>query len=116
MGHFMGFLHAAFLFFQGSTFYTKAHVNKYFRMILEVWMLIHGTTVAMAANWYKPKTERHEFWPILFCGFLLLFCFTMVWNLPIVRQMRNSCGVMIFPTVAALYISVLMTISCTTED
>ena len=48
-GHLMGFFYMLMLFLQGSLFFTRFHVNRWWTVWLEFFAVIHGTTVAYAA-------------------------------------------------------------------
>lgn len=53
-GHLMGFLYMFFLLLQGSLFFTRAHTNRYWTIVIEVMVLIHGVMVAVmnaSDNW-----------------------------------------------------------------
>ncbi|MGI9330818.1 MAG: hypothetical protein ACR2QB_08905 [Gammaproteobacteria bacterium] len=48
-GHLMGLFYMMMLFLQGSLFMTRYHVNRWWTAFLEVFAMIHGTTVAYFA-------------------------------------------------------------------
>ena len=48
-GHLIGFLYMFLLLVQGSLFFTRAHVNRWWTLFLEVAVLAHGTLVAIYA-------------------------------------------------------------------
>ena len=69
MGHAFGFAHTAFFMVQGSLMFTRAHLNKYWRLLLEIWVAIHGGVVA-------AQTGGDVLWPMFAFGFMWLFVFT----------------------------------------
>jgi hypothetical protein len=53
-GHLMGFLYMFFLLLQGSLFFTRAHTNRYWTIVIELMVLFHGVMVAVmnaSDNW-----------------------------------------------------------------
>ena len=42
-GHLIGFLYMFLLMLQGSLLFTRAHVNRWWTLVLEVAVLAHGT-------------------------------------------------------------------------
>jgi uncharacterized protein YhhL (DUF1145 family) len=46
-GHALGFLYMFLLFTQGSLFYTRAHLNRWWTVTLEVLVMVHGVMVAL---------------------------------------------------------------------
>jgi len=74
---------------------------------------VYFTEVVLSKDWNKtPEEGRHNFWPILFCGFLALIIFSAMWGLPIVRDLRRMCGLMIFPIFVGLYIPTVISLAC----
>jgi len=53
-GHLLGFLYMFFLLLQGSLFFTRAHTNRYWTIVIELMVLFHGVMVAVmnaSDNW-----------------------------------------------------------------
>lgn len=71
-GHLIGFLYTFFLMMQGALMFTRAHVNRYWTVALELMVLIHGTLVAVQTN---------TMWPMFFFGFAGLFVVTQMHGL-----------------------------------
>lgn len=84
MGHLIGFFYTFFLLLQGSLFFTRAHVNKWWMVTQEVIVLFHGTLVAMA----QGAGREVPFWPMFFFGFAALFVVTQMYGLGLKRWMR----------------------------
>ena len=99
MGHLIGFLYTFFLLLQGSLFFTRAHVNKWWMVTQEVIVLFHGTLVAMAQG-----AERGIiFWPMFFFGFAALFVVTQMYGLGLKRWMRWAIIVAFIVGVTVVY-------------
>lgn len=75
LGHLIGFFYTFLLLAQGSLMYTRAHLNKYWTVLMEVMVLIHGTLVAVVS------TTAPGMWPMFFFGFLTMFIVTQMYGL-----------------------------------
>jgi hypothetical protein len=89
-GHLIGFFYMFLLLVQGSLFFTRAHVNRWWTFALEFMVLIHGTLVA----WMQSGAAG--FWPMFFFGFLGIFIITQMHGLGLSKATRWA--------LAALYI------------
>ena len=56
-GHLYGFFHVWLVMLQGSLMYTTAHVNRYWRLVCEAWVLIHAMVISM-------QTLSSNSWPV----------------------------------------------------
>lgn len=72
-GHLVGFFYMFLLFIQMSMIYTPVHMNKYFKAMLEVFVLFHGTTVAIG--------QGNNMWPMFLFGFATMLVVTQVYGL-----------------------------------
>ena len=72
-GHLIGFLYMFLLLLQGSLFFTRIHVNRYWTVVLEVSVLIHGTLVAVM--------QGNGIWPMFAFGFAGIFVMTQMHGL-----------------------------------
>lgn len=79
IGHLLGFLYTFFLMLQGSLMFTRAHLNKYWTVVLEVMVLIHGAIVAI---------QTQTIWPMFLFGFLTLFIVTQMHGLGLSRTWK----------------------------
>lgn len=79
-GHLMGTFYTALLMLQGSLFFTRIHLNKYWTGALEILVLIHGTMVAVM--------QKNGMWPMFFFGFAALFIITQMHGFGISKKMR----------------------------
>ena len=46
-GFLMGFSHTGLIMLQGSLMYTEAHKNMYWRFVLEAWVFVHASMIAV---------------------------------------------------------------------
>ena len=80
-GHLTGFFYLLMIMLQGSLFFTRVHSNKYWTFLLEMLVLVHGTTVAIMIG--------QEKWTMFLMGFLGMVVLTQVhafhrfWKVPV---------------------------------
>lgn len=79
MGHLLGFIYTFFLMVQGSLMFTRAHLNKWWTLVLEISVLVHGTLVALQTN---------TMWPMFFFGFAGIFVVTQMYGLGLNKYWR----------------------------
>lgn len=79
-GHLIGFIYMFLLLLQGSLFFTRVHVNKWWTVTLEVAVLFHGTLVALQ--------QGTGIWPMFFFGFGGLFVITQMHGLGLKLPVR----------------------------
>jgi hypothetical protein len=79
-GHLFGFVYMFFLFLQGSLFFTRVHVNRWWTFILEFTVLLHGTFVAVQ--------QGNNLWPMFAFGFGGIFIITQMHGLGLSRNVR----------------------------
>jgi hypothetical protein len=75
VGHVMGFLHTGALLIQQSLIFTPIHVNRYWKLVLETWVAIHGAVVAI-------QMRQEGGWAMFLFGFLWIFAFTSIHGIP----------------------------------
>lgn len=93
-GHLLGFLYMFFLLLQGSLFYTRTHVNHYWKVVSELSVVIHGVMVAILAG---------QQWPQFFGGFLGMFIVTQMHGLGLSKAARWGIGLSYAFTILAIY-------------
>jgi hypothetical protein len=76
-GHLLGFFYTFILLMQGSLFFTRLHVNKWWMVVMEVTVLAHGTIVAIV--------QGNNLWPMFLFGFFGVFIITQMWGLHLKR-------------------------------
>lgn len=72
-GHLVGFLYMFLLMLQGSLFFTRIHVNRYWTFVQEFAVLVHGTMMAYF--------QGNGMWPMFFFGFAGLVVLTQMHGL-----------------------------------
>ena len=77
--HLIGFLYMFLLMLQGSLFFTRIHLNKWWMVVQEVTVLFHGTLVAIL---------HQQAWPMFFFGFFGLFIVTQMFGLGLKKWQR----------------------------
>jgi hypothetical protein len=91
-GHVAGFLYTLVLMIQGSLFFTRLHVNKWWMLTLEILVVVHGTLVSL--------DQGNEMWPMFFFGFLGVFVVTQMHGLGLGRVTRFAIGLLYLGGVA----------------
>ncbi|XP_076810433.1 uncharacterized protein LOC143453151 [Clavelina lepadiformis] len=103
-GHTLGFFHTAIVLLQGSLIYTDMHLNRYWRLLNEMWVLIHGTVIAIQTS--NPDATGTSPWPIFAFGFGFMLAFTQIFGLPFWKKIspyfRIIPVLIFFGVVAAL--------------
>ena len=79
-GHLFGFLYMFLLLLQGSLFFTRIHVNKWWTLVQELTVLFHGTMVAVM--------QGNNLWPMFAFGFAGMFVITQMHGLGLSRSVR----------------------------
>jgi hypothetical protein len=82
-GHLLGFMYMFLLLLQGSLFYTRMHINNYWKVVSELSVVVHGVMVAVLAG---------QEWPQFFGGFLGMFVVTQMHGLGLSRAVRWVLG------------------------
>ena len=71
-GHLVGFLYTFLLLVQGSLFFTRIHLNSWWKLTLEMIVVPHAVLVAM--------NQTQNMWPMFLFGFLGVFVLTQVYT------------------------------------
>jgi hypothetical protein len=79
-GHLIGFFYMFLLLLQGSLFLTRMHVNKYWMIVQEATVAVHGTLVAVM--------QGNGIWPMFAFGFAGIFILTQMHGLGWSRLLR----------------------------
>jgi hypothetical protein len=93
-GHLVGFFYTFLLLLQGSLFFTRVHLNRYWGFTLEVMVLVHGTLVALM--------NAGDMWPMFGFGFAGILVLTQIHGLGLSRWVRGA--IMAVYVVAALWV------------
>jgi hypothetical protein len=81
-GHLVGFFYTFLLMLQGSLFFTRIHLNKYWTFTNEALVLAHGTLVAVM--------NANNLWPMFGFGFAGILVVTQLYGLGLPRWVRLS--------------------------
>jgi hypothetical protein len=79
-GHLVGFFYTFLLLLQGSLFFTRIHINRWWMFVQEIIVLAHGTLVAIV--------NGNDMWPMFFFGFAGIFVITQMHGLGLSRKFR----------------------------
>lgn len=79
-GHLIGFLYMFLLMLQGSLFFTRIHVNRWWTFFMEFIVLIHGTMVAVM--------NANNLWAMFAFGFGAVFVMTQMYGLGLPQKVR----------------------------
>ena len=81
VGHLWGFFYTFLLLLQGSLFFTRTHLNRWWMVTQELLVAIHGTLVAVM--------QGNGIWPMFFFGFAGLFIITQMHGLRLSLRTRG---------------------------
>lgn len=81
VSHLAGFLYMFLLLLQGSLFLTRIHINKWWTLVQEVLVGVHGTLVALMRG--------NGLWPMFAFGFAGIFILTQMHGLGWSRRVRG---------------------------
>jgi hypothetical protein len=95
-GHLFGFFYMFLLILQGSLFFTRAHVNRRWTVVLEVTFAFHGAMVAYLAT-------QGQGWQMFLMGGLAMFIITQMHGLGLSRRARWLIAFGYFCGVALIY-------------
>lgn len=93
-GHLFGFAYMFLLLLQGSLFFTRMHVNRYWTIVAEVSVVAHAVMVAILAA---------EGWPRFFGGFVGMFVVTQMHGLGLSRRTRWMIGLGYLAVIGTIY-------------
>lgn len=96
-GHLIGFFYMFLLLLQGSLFLTRIHVNKYWMVVQEVTVAIHGTLVAVM--------QGNGIWPMFAFGFSGIFILTQMHGLSLPRWLKWTFAGLFIAATLAVYSS-----------
>jgi len=72
-GHLAGFFYMFMLFVQSSLIFNRAHLNRWWTFLLEVFVVLHGTVVAVL--------QGNGLWPMFAFGFGAMIILTQMYGL-----------------------------------
>jgi len=94
-GHLIGVFYTFVLMLQGSLFFTRIHINRWWMVAQEVLVLVHGTLVALQ--------QGAGIWPMFFFGFATLFVVTQMHGLGLSRLTKALFTIAFGLGVAVVY-------------
>jgi hypothetical protein len=94
-GHLIGFFYMFLLMLQGSLFFTRVHVNRWWMVVQEVTVAVHGTLVAVM--------QGNGLWPMFAFGFLGIFVITQMYGLRLPAWSRAAAIIAYLAAAAWVY-------------
>lgn len=94
-GHLWGFFYTFLLLLQGSLFFTRIHVNRWWTLTQEVLVLVHGAIVAVG--------QGGGLWPMFAFGFGGIFVITQMHGLGWSRRTRWAAGMLYIVAAVLVY-------------
>jgi hypothetical protein len=94
-GHLIGFFYMFLLLLQGSLFFTRIHINKWWTLVQEVTVLVHGALVAVM--------QGNGIWPMFAFGFGGMLIVTQMHGLGLPRWSKWGIVAIFVGSVAWVY-------------
>ena len=94
-GHLMGFLYMFMLFVQSALIFNRAHLNKWWTFTLEVFVVIHGTVVAVL--------QGNGIWPMFAFGFGAMIFLTQMYGLGLNTWTKRALAIGFVLMIVAYY-------------
>lgn len=94
-GHLVGFLYMFMLFVQSALIFNRAHLNKWWMFLLEVFVVIHGTVVALF--------QGNGLWPMFAFGFGAMIILTQMYGLGLNTWTKRGLAIGFLVLVTAYY-------------
>ena len=95
-GHLAGFFYMFLLLSQSVLIYNRTHLNKYWKFLLETFVLIHGTIVAIY--------QGNNLWPMFFFGFGAMVVITQIYGLKLKNWINRLIGIGFVLAVGLFYL------------
>lgn len=94
-GHLAGFFYMFLLLWQSVLFFTRAHVDRRWTLLLEVLVIPHSILVAVL--------QGNAMWPMFAFGFGAVFFITQLYGTGLSPLLRRLLGVMFVVAAVAVY-------------
>lgn len=94
-GHLMGFFYMFLLFTQSALMFNRTHLNRYWTFLLEAFVLVHGTTVAVL--------QGNDMWPMFAFGFGAMIVLTQMYGLGLNTWTRRGLAIAFLLAVVTSY-------------
>ena len=99
-GHLAGFAYMFLLFLQGSLFFTRYHVNRWWTMSLELLFVVHGALVA----YFILQKGQNGPWSMFLFGGVTLFLVTQMHGLGLSRRGKWLISIPLVAIMATWYL------------
>ena len=99
-GHLAGFAYMFLLFLQGSLFFTRYHVNRWWTMSLELLFVVHGALVA----YFILQKGQNGPWSMFLFGGVTLFLVTQMHGLGLSRRGKWLISIPLVSIMATWYL------------
>jgi hypothetical protein len=96
-GHLWGFFYTFLLLLQGSLFFTRMHVNKWWMLVQEITVGFHGAIVAYF------QAGASGFWPMFAFGFAAMFIITQMHGLGLSQLIKGALAIAFAAAVLLVY-------------
>jgi hypothetical protein len=105
--HAVEYAHLALLLTQSSLFYTRQHLNPYWKALLETMIVLHAIPLAETPlSIYTLVPESSRAWCAFLFGLLIVICATPLFGLPAYAKLRSHYKVVPILTVLGSIIGV----------
>lgn len=94
-GHLIGFLYMFMLFVQSALIFNRAHINRWWTLSLEVFVVIHGTVVAIL--------QGNGLWPMFAFGFGAMIILTQMYGLGLNTWIKRGLAISFITMIVAYY-------------
>ena len=91
----MGFLYMFMLFVQSALIFNRAHINRWWTVLLEVFVVVHGTVVAVL--------QGNGLWPMFAFGFGAMIILTQMYGLGLNTWIKRLLAVGFIILIVAYY-------------
>jgi hypothetical protein len=91
----MGFLYMFMLFVQSTLIFNRAHINRWWTFLLEIFVIIHGVTVAVL--------QGTGLWPMFAFGFGAMIVLTQMYGLGLNTWAKRGIAIGFIVIAAAYY-------------
>jgi len=98
VGHLAGFLYMFMLFVQSALIFNRAHINRWWTLALEVFVVIHGVTVAVF--------QGNAMWPMFAFGFGAMFFLVQMYGLGLNTWAKRSLWILFIILAVGTYASI----------
>jgi hypothetical protein len=99
-GHLAGFAYMFLLFLQGSLFFTRFHINRWWTMSLELLFVVHGALVA----YFILQKGQDGPWSMFLFGGVTLFLITQMHGLGLSRRSKWLVAIPLVAIMATWYL------------